>query len=62
MDRRGADRQSDDIVLEALEGASATPWCAVGSLSANRDLEPETGGDDDYAEVGRKRASMKWAD
>jgi hypothetical protein len=44
-------------VLRRLREASATPWCAVGSLSAIRDLEPETGGDDDYAEVGRKRAS-----
>jgi hypothetical protein len=28
-------------------------------LSAILDLEPETGGDDDYAEVGRQRASRQ---
>src|SRR6267378_211041 len=46
-------------VLRRLREASATPGCAVGSLSAILDLEPETGGDDDYAEVGRKRASRQ---
>src|SRR6266853_6985867 len=46
-------------VLRRLRGASATPGCAVGSLSAILDLEPETDGEDDYAEVGRKRASRQ---
>ena len=32
----------------------------MGNLSAIRDPEPETGSDDDYAEVGRKRASRKF--
>ena len=31
----------------------------MGRLSAVLDLDPETGGDDDYAEVGRKRASRQ---
>ena len=31
----------------------------MGSLSAILDLEPETGADDDYAEVGWKLASRQ---
>ena len=31
----------------------------MGNLSAILDLEPETGGDDNYAEVGRKRTSRQ---
>ena len=31
----------------------------MGSVSATLEPEPETGGDDDYAEAGRKRASRK---
>ena len=46
-------------ILSRLREASATPRYVVGSLSAILDLEPETGGDDDYAEVGRKRASKQ---
>ena len=46
-------------ILSRLRETSATPRYAVGSLSAILDLEPETGGEDAYAKVGRKPASRK---
>ena len=48
------------IIPERLSTTVATKYPAIAdSLSAILDLEPETGADDDYAEVGREPALRK---
>jgi hypothetical protein len=49
MDRRGPMEQSDDISFEPLEGDLGNSLTCSGQLSASRDLEPETGGEDAYS-------------
>ena len=54
--------QSDDVSLEPLEGDLGNSLRCSGQLVCHSQPEPETGGDDDYAEVVGNALRGSWAD